>query len=236
MLCELQEELRALAEPKFRKFTTQLMPATQREIVGVRIPQLRNMAKDMARNTDWRAWADSPAENDTFEEVMLRGLVLGYAKMEREETSSRLAAFVPLIDDWAQCDVVCSTLKRIKLWKEDFWNFAQTYLNSRKEFEQRFGYVLLMDYYLDDDYIDRVLKALGAARPTRYYAQMGLAWSLATAFVKYPEPTGQLIFSPNFPKEYKKRTFQKILESRRTTPEQRSEIKQLRELLKNDLP
>ena len=34
------------------------------------------------------------------------------------------------------------------------WDFLQKYLKSKKEYEVRFGVVILLDYYITEKYID----------------------------------------------------------------------------------
>ena len=46
----IRKELKALADPKYRKFHSYLLPGTD-NILGVRIPQLRTMAKEIIKKT-----------------------------------------------------------------------------------------------------------------------------------------------------------------------------------------
>ena len=93
--------LKAEAEPKFQKFTSGLIPGTD-PIIGVRIPKLRTLAKKIAKE-DWRGYLEHAA-CDTYEEIMLQGLVLGYAIGEIDEllerrsmTGRSMTAFVQLL-------------------------------------------------------------------------------------------------------------------------------------------
>ena len=45
---ELEALLESMAEPDFREFTSKLMPGTD-NILGVRIPKLRKIAKDITK-------------------------------------------------------------------------------------------------------------------------------------------------------------------------------------------
>ena len=71
--------LKAEAEPKFQKFTSGLIPGTD-PIIGVRIPKLRTLAKKIAKE-DWRGYLEHAA-CDTYEEIMLQGLVLDQKTFE----------------------------------------------------------------------------------------------------------------------------------------------------------
>lgn len=84
--------LKAEAEPKFQKFTSGLISGTD-PIIGVRIPKLRTLAKKIAKE-DWRGYLEHAA-CDTYEEIMLQGLVLGYAKGEIDELLEYVAGIYP---------------------------------------------------------------------------------------------------------------------------------------------
>ena len=73
----IRKELKALADPKYRKFHSYLLPGTD-NILGVRIPQLRTMAKEIIKKDDWRPFVnpekpDVPLnKNDAFQKVQKR--------------------------------------------------------------------------------------------------------------------------------------------------------------------
>lgn len=97
----LREQLLELTEPKYMKFTSALMPGVE-NVLGIRLPVLRSIAKEIAAG-DWRAYL-AEAEDFYFEERMLQGLVIGYARCEPAEKLAHVARFVPKIDNWAVCD------------------------------------------------------------------------------------------------------------------------------------
>lgn len=91
----LREQLLELTEPKYMKFTSALMPGVE-NVLGIRLPILRSIAKEIAAG-DWRAYL-AEAEDFYFEERMLQGLVIGYARCEPAEKLAHVARFVPKID------------------------------------------------------------------------------------------------------------------------------------------
>ena len=151
--------LKAEAEPKFQKFTSGLIPGTD-PIIGVRIPKLRTLAKKIAKE-DWRGYLEHAA-CDTYEEIMLQGLVLGYAKGEIDELLEYVRAFIPKIHDWSVNDCFCATFKIAQKHREKVWNFLMPYAKSDQEFEQRVVSVMLMDHFLTEEYIARVLSGTGS--------------------------------------------------------------------------
>ena len=185
MVCqEIKDFLAAHADARYAAFVTSLMPGA-RPVVGVRLPVLRALAKEIAKG-DWRTYLEE-AVDDTFEEVMLQGYVTGAARMPFEEQMERMAAYVCKINDWALCDSPCSGFKFVRKHREEVWAFLQPYLYSGEVFSQRFAVVMLLAHFVTDDFIDRVLEACAAVRPSGYYASMAVAWAVSVCFAKYPE-------------------------------------------------
>lgn len=101
--------LRDAAEPKYAAFQKKLCPDTALEIWGVRLPRLRSLAKEIARGP-WRSFL-TQAQRECYEEVLLQGLVIAYAKAPLEEKLSRLEALLPWLDSWALTDSIVPTFR-----------------------------------------------------------------------------------------------------------------------------
>ncbi|MBR2863883.1 MAG: DNA alkylation repair protein [Bacteroidaceae bacterium] len=209
-------------------FAASLIPDLRHPILGVRLPELRRLAKEMAKG-DWRKVLDCELTKASLEEIMLRGFLTGYAKMEWDEHTKRVAEFVTYIDNWSVCDSCCATFTTFRKHREEGWLFLLPYLCSPKEYEQRFGVVMMLDHFLCDEYIDRVLAALSEIYPAGYYCTMAVGWALATAFSKYPDRTFAVLCQEKLLPECRQKACQKILESLRTPPEWRAAIKELKQ-------
>lgn len=172
----LREELFNLQDLKYRDFHSALVPNIDKEqVIGVRLPELRKIGKKLTDNNfDWHY----------YEEIMLHGFYIGYAKLSYEERISLLTEFIPYINNWAVCDCVSSTLKFVNKNRSDFLEFLKPYMNSQKEYELRFAVVMLMDYYLDDKYLKFTVDYLSKIKSDYYYVNMAVAWALSVAFVK----------------------------------------------------
>ncbi|MCP6652112.1 hypothetical protein NL518_28865, partial [Klebsiella pneumoniae] len=79
----------ALVDEEYRQFHSKLLPDAD-NILGVRLPHLRELAKELARG-DCRSYLQA-ARADYNEEIMLQGLVIGYAKADIEEILRHTAA------------------------------------------------------------------------------------------------------------------------------------------------
>ena len=78
----LREKLEALADPEYRAFTARLLPTVgENRILGVRLPALRKLAKELAHG-DWRAYL-AGASDDFMEEIMLQGMTIGGVRAGR---------------------------------------------------------------------------------------------------------------------------------------------------------
>ena len=182
----LRNRLFELADDKYKKFHSNLCPNTE-NIIGVRLPQLREIAKEITKG-DWRGFL-STSKEDYYEEVLINGLVIAYAKCDVDERLNYIKDFVPKIYNWAICDTFCNTLKFVNKNKEAVWDFIQPYLKSSKEFEIRFAVVIILNYYITEDYIDIVLETLDKVRHNGYYVKMAVAWAISMCFIKFEEKT-----------------------------------------------
>ena len=139
---KIREKLFEKQDLKYKEFHSSLCPNVDK-IIGVRVPELRKMAKEIALQ-DYDDFLTN-AQNEYYEELLLQGLVIGYAKISIEETFKYLKTFVPQINSWAVCDTTCSNLKITKKHMEELWNFLETYINSENEYEIRFALVMYLN-------------------------------------------------------------------------------------------
>jgi 3-methyladenine DNA glycosylase AlkD len=84
---------------------------------------------------------------------------------------------------------------------------------------------MLMDYYIDDEYIDKTLDILSKTDTDFYYVNMATAWALSVAFVKYKEKVLNLLKSKTLTKTVQNMTIQKIRESNRVSKEDKELVK-----------
>lgn len=237
-LFHIRKELEAIAEADYKKFSSSLIPGVE-NLLGIRIPILRDMAKKLAKE-DWKGcmeWEDTIY----FEETMLQGLVLGYAKAPIEEILAYTKDFIPKINNWSVNDSFCNNFKIARKEPQKVWDFLMTYKDSHDEFETRVVAVMLMSHFLDDAHIDAVLPVLGELEIAGYYTSMGVAWAYATAWAKYPEKTKAYLQKHPIEPETYHRTLRKCMESYRILDEDKEwirseELPNLRKQLENEIP
>lgn len=158
----IRSRLSAYAEEEYRDFSSGLIPGAAKPLLGVRLPQLRRIAKEIVKNkdgaADWREETrhyDGEYEDLYFEETMLRGMVIGYGTSQKgiscEEGLVCLEGFIPHIENWSVCDSFCNSFAFANRYREEVWAFLQPYLYSDREYEVRVALILLLSQYLKYD-------------------------------------------------------------------------------------
>lgn len=211
-MSEVRAALVAQADARYREFCAGLLPAGAR-LLGVRLPTLRSMAKRMARGGQWRL---ASAPDAWMEELMLRGMLVGYAPRDVsvDERLAELEGFVPLIDNWSVCDSCCITYRFARTHRERVWEWLAPYLRSELEFCARFGVVMLWAHYRQERaWAARVAAALPGVPAEAYYAAMGVAWCACELALLYPAIGEQLL--PALTPRVQKLARRKMRESRR---------------------
>ena len=219
---EVRKKLFELQDLKYREFHKNLCPNLDK-IIGVRVPQLKKIAQNIAKE-DYKSFLENSSD-EYYEELLLQGLVIGDAKISIEETFKYLKKFVPKINSWAVCDVTCGNLKITKKYMKEMWEFLEQYINSNKEYEIRFALVMYLDYYLTEDYIDKILQKIDKIQNKEYYVQMAIAWLISIAYIKQKEKTEKFICKNNLDKFTQNKSIQKICESFRVSNEDKEKIK-----------
>ena len=222
---EVLNQLYKIQDLKYKEFDSSLCPNVD-NIIGVQVPKLRNIAKELAK-TNSKEYLD--LEDITlYEEKVIQGLLIGMSKLSIEETQKYLEKFIPKIDSWAVCDVVCSSLKIAKKCQKEIWDFLGKYIKSDKEFEIRFAVVMYLDYFLNGEYIDRVIKNISKVKSDKYYVQMSIAWLLAESYIKQKEKTIEYLKNNKLDNFTHNKAIQKIIDSYRVSEQEKEFVRTLK--------
>lgn len=220
--------LESRADEQYRQFHSSLVPdAEDGYILGVRMPVLRQMGKDISKG-DCKSFL-AVSSNTHYEERMVRGIVTGLIKTKCfDEFKALCDEFVCQIDSWAICDCFCAGLKEQKKYREEFFEHISTYLDSPNKWEKRAGLVIMLDYYLDDEHIDEVLMRCDSIESNEYYVCMAQAWLVATALAKCKEKTMKYMHCNSLNDFTFNKAVQKCVESRRIDADTKDYLKTLK--------
>lgn len=223
---EIRAKLFEMQDVQYKKFQSSLCPNTD-SIIGVRIPILKKYAKDLLKQYNLEELLQNIGEK-YYEEIMLKGILIGLEKSDIINTIKHIKKFVPKIDNWAVCDVFCAGLKITLKHKSEMWDVVKSYLNSSKEFEIRFAIVMILDYYIDEDYLNQDFKIFDSVTNEGYYAKMAVAWAVSIALIKYYDDTLNYLQSCKLDKFTYNKAIQKATESYRITDEQKRFLKSIK--------
>lgn len=166
---DIRQMLFANQDEKYKAFSSKLV-TSKYEMIGVRLPVLRQMAKTIED--------ENQIGTQYFEEIMLRGFVVA---KNRDKVKSHLQ----YIDSWSTCDSFVSSLKWIKKDKEGFIKDFEYLVNSENEYEKRFFIVCLLNYFVDEDYIDYILDTVKYIKKDSYTVKMACGWCLQKCYIEH---------------------------------------------------
>ena len=222
---DLRERLMFYADETYQEFAKKGI-LTERPILGVKIPQVREIVNLVPREKYFVFLNTEPV---AFEEVLARGMII--ARLSYVEILDCFDSQVSLFDDWASCDTFCSGLSKIvKKHREEFLELKiEKLLGSDGEFTVRTGLVLLKIAYVEPDYLalifDRVEELIVRKE---HYIRMAIAWLIAECFIKYPEVTLGYLRASKLPKWTFNKTISKICDSYRVDEEMKVLVRKMR--------
>lgn len=227
---KIQKDLFKLADSNYSEFQIKLGCGNDELInIGIRNPILREFSKKLSKEYELDYLLENINEK-YYEEIMLKAMLIGNEKkLTFDELEQYIRNFVPKIVDWAICDTFCSELKITKKYKEQMWVLIQEYLESEEEFELRFALVMLLNYFMEEDYIDEIYDIINNVSNDAYYVKMANAWLLSYCIIKFYNKTIDYLKNYCTLKAWTfNKGIQKGIESRRITEKQRNELRKLK--------
>lgn len=237
-MATIQQQLFDLQDKGYRDFQIKLTPGIDPEsVIGVRTPQLRALAKQIAKSEERDAFLDA-LPHPYYDENNLHGFVLSELK-DYDETIARLDAFLPYVDNWATCDLLSPKAFKQKKNHERLLLDIQRWMASDRPYTIRFGIEMLMSFFLDDEFRPEYLEwvALISQKElqpelhelySHYYIRMMIAWYFATALAKQYEATVPFIEQNKLATWTHNKSIQKAIESYRITDGQKAYLRSLK--------
>ena len=222
---ELYKKLKSLQDLKYRKMQITIIPdADPESVIGVRTPELRDMAKEILRSGEYRDYLEE-LPHKYFEENQLHAFIISGIK-DMDECMMEIERFLPFVDNWATCDQMSP--KVFKKHKKELLSHIKEWIRSEKTYTVRFGVGMLMEHFLDEDY-DPIYPAMAAGiRSDEYYVNMMIAWYFATALAKQYESIIPFIEERKLDDWTHNKAIQKSIESRRITDERKAYLRSLK--------
>ncbi len=221
-ISEIREKLINLAEPEYGDFVAKGAPS-EYLVMGVRIPAIRRLAKEISVEDTERILVELKPK--AREEVHLLSFLLAKKISKKGLDEKELFKHVQRFDSWEMVDLFCASLKCVKKNREQWLEVIDELLNGT-EFQVRMGLVLLLDFYVDADYIEVVFdRILRVKNREEYYIKMAAAWLIQKCFVRFPDLTFSFMKNVDLPAWILKKAISKIRDSYQVEEEWKNRVK-----------
>lgn len=217
---EVLARLKTHSDKAYAAFHSRLLKNESIALIGVRTPVLRKLAKE------WKGEEDNflTFPDEYYEITFLKCALVGALKYE--DFIARVDRVVPLLDNWAVCDTFDAPC--VKKHREEFLPFIEKYLHSDQEFTVRYGLVMLLHDYVEEQYLPLIFRSVKELKKNDYYVTMGAAWLIAEVLVKYYDAGVRFLREGSLPKETHNKAIRKACESFRISSEEKAFLKSLR--------
>lgn len=221
----IRSRLFGLQDSGYREFHSKLMPTVEKElIIGVRTPDLRKLAKEIAK-TEYAEKFLKILPHRYYEENNLHAFLIEEIR-DYDVCIAEINRFLPFVDNWATCDMMRpkiikkhlpETLEEIKKW-----------IKSDDVYAVRFGVEMLMCHYLDSCFSPEYPEWVSQIKSDEYYIKMMVAWYFATALSKQYDSVVPYIENYRLDTDTHNKTIRKAIESYRITDEQKTYLRKLK--------
>lgn len=221
MIEKIKTRIANLSEEEYRDFSSKLVESRY-PMLGVRLPILRKMAKEIIRDGQAEIFLD---ENDfsSFELVLLHGMVIDHIR-DISHSLREFERFLPYIDNWSVCDTFCAGYRLSESFPNEVFSFLMKHRNDPEPFTKRVILVMWMDHFLDKRPLNDFFFFLEEINSDAYYVRMAVAWCVATAMAKYPEETFSFLERGTLDRWTHNKSIQKIRESYRVSQEMKQRL------------
>lgn len=176
----LTDKLLKIKDEDYKKFSEKLTPETHYPVLGVRVPELRAIAKEAALKCEYSFLSE---KHVYFEEFFLHGLIIAYAPLPKPEKLKYLLEFLPDIDNWAICDCVASSFKIFKADKDESFEFLLPLLSDGNPYTVRFAIACFL-FHLVPECDEKIIAATRGINSDERCINAALGWLYCEMLVK----------------------------------------------------
>ena len=217
--------LKTQKDEKYKEFHSSLVLNSKYEMIGIRVPTMRKIAKNIAK-TNIEEFLKFTQDN-YYEEVMIQGLVISHIKDE-ELFNRYFKEYINKIDNWALCDTFCSAIKIVEKHEEKYFKEAVKMSLNKKEFISRIGLVMILDHFINENNLETIFDTLNKIESDKFYINMAEAWLVCEMYVDYPQKTKGFLQKNNLNKFTHNKAISKIHDSYRVSKKEKEYLNTLR--------
>ena len=223
---EFIEYLKSEKDVEYKEFHSSLVIDSKYEMIGIRIPLMRKIAKEISKTTDIEKFLQY-SKNKYYEEIMIQGLVISNIKDEKI-FNKYFNSHIKKIDNWALCDTFCNSIKIVKKYEEKYFKIAMKMSLSDEEFISRIGLVMILSNFVNEKNIYDIFVTLNKIDSEKFYINMAEAWLVCELYIKFPKETLEFIKKNKLNKFTQNKLISKINDSYRVSKEDKEYLKKFR--------
>ena len=215
----------SIKDEKYKEFHSSIVLNSKYEMIGIRLPIMRNIAKEIAKTNIEEFLKYS--QNKYYEEVMIQGLVIATIKDE-DIFYKYFQKHVKKIDNWALCDSFCNSIKIVKKYEEKYFPLTINMCLNEEEFISRTGLVTILAHFINEKNLQKIFDVLNKIKSDKFYINMAQAWLVCELYIKHPKETLKFIEKNNLNKFTHNKAISKIHDSYRVSKEDKDYLNGLR--------
>ena len=222
---EFVDYLFSLKDLKYKDFHSSLVLNSKYEMIGIRVPIMRDIAKEIAKTNIEEYLKYS--KNKYYEETLIEGLVISHIK---DETTfyKYFKNYIKKIDNWAICDSFCSSIKIVRKFEDKYFNESIKLSLDESEFISRVGLVTILNHFVNEKRIGDIIEVLNKIKSDKFYINMAEAWLICDMYIKFPKETKEFIKNNKLNRFTQNKAISKIHDSYRVNKKEKEELKKYR--------
>ncbi|MBE7074769.1 MAG: DNA alkylation repair protein [Clostridiales bacterium] len=225
---DIIKKMQSMQDIKYKEFNDKIVNDNALPSIGVRLPLLKKYAKQLSLQYDLD-YLILNISQDYLEQYLLKSILIGLnKKLDFSALKKYIFNFVPSISNWAVCDNFCSSLKITKKYLKEIFQIILYFLQSGKEFEVRFALVMLLNYYINEEYLEQILEIIKNVKLDFYYVKMANAWLISYCLIKNFTKTYNFLQTTDIDLFTHNKAIQKAIESFRILGEQKELLKKIK--------
>ena len=222
---DIQKKLFELQDRGYQAGSIKLNPTVDpRTIIGVRIPALRQLAKELKGTREATEFIGT-LPHEYFEEYQLHSFIIGYIR-DFDNGLREVERLLPYLNSWALTDSM--RIRAFDREPERLLPHIDRWMRSALPYTVRYGILCLMNYFLDDRFKISYGEQVAAVHSEEYYVRMMQAWYIATALAKQYEATVPCIEEKKLEIWTHNKAIQKAIESYRVTDGHKAYLRTLK--------
>ena len=225
MFYDVRKTLFSLQEMNVICYYEKVVPNLN-NVIGVRVPKLRKIAKAIVKE-NYIEYLNFD-EDLYFEELIIQGMIVGLLDLDVENLKKYIDFYLTKISNWALCDIFVCNLKCVKKYRLDLFDYFFNMLSYSEEFKKRFVFVVFLTYYVDEEYVDRLISAVSLDKDDRYYVVMAKAWLMSVIYFKFKSRVVKELSNRSLDFNTHNKTIQKITESLKCTDLEKNLLKNIK--------